>query len=52
MARVGDQISCVAVILTGAPGTIIESQPAARQGNSTSHASTLVEGEPSGLVEK
>jgi len=52
VARVGDQISCVAVILTGAPGTIIEGQPAARQGNSTSHASTLVEGEPSGLVEK
>ncbi|MDD1015185.1 PAAR domain-containing protein [Pseudomonas sp. TNT2022 ID1025] len=46
MASVGDQISCVAVILTDAPGTIIEGQPAARQGNSTSHAGTLVEGEP------
>ncbi|TEP81957.1 hypothetical protein IPC70_08805 [Pseudomonas aeruginosa] len=51
IARIGDQISCGAVILTGSPGTLIEGQPAARLGDSTSHGGTLVEGEPGWRVE-
>ncbi|MDG3714358.1 PAAR domain-containing protein [Pseudomonas aeruginosa] len=51
VARIGDQISCGAVILTGSPGTIIEGQPAARLGDSTSHGGTLVEGEAGWLIE-
>ncbi len=51
IARIGDQISCGAVILTGSPGTIIEGQPAARLGDTTSHGGTLVEGEAGWLIE-
>lgn len=51
IARIGDQISCGAVILTGSPGTIIEGRPAARLGDTTSHGGTLVEGEAGWLIE-
>ena len=51
IARIGDRISCGAVILTGSPGAIVEGQPAARQGDSASHGGTLVEDEGSWLVE-
>ncbi|MNE82405.1 PAAR motif protein [compost metagenome] len=51
VARVGDRISCGAVIETGAACTIIEGQPAAREGDTTSHGGTLVEGDPGWLVD-
>lgn len=51
IARVGDTISCGAIILTGSPGTTIEGQPAARQGDTTSHGGTLMEGDSGWLVE-
>ncbi len=51
VARVGDRISCGAIIQTGSPGTIIEGQPAARQGDKTSHGGTLVEGESDWLIQ-
>ncbi|KRA01049.1 MAG: PAAR domain-containing protein [Achromobacter sp.] len=51
IARIGDRISCGAIIQTGSPGTIIEGQPVARQGDKTSHGGTLVEGEAGWLVE-
>ncbi|CAD5106245.1 PAAR domain-containing protein [Zestomonas carbonaria] len=51
IARVGDSISCGAVIVSGSPGMIIEGQPVARQGDATSHGGTLLEGDPGWLVE-
>ncbi|WP_236186210.1 PAAR domain-containing protein [Pseudomonas protegens] len=51
VARIGDRISCGAIIQTGSPGTIVEGQPVAREGDSTSHGGKLVEGEGSWLVE-
>lgn len=51
IARVGDRISCGAVIETGAGGTIIEDQPAAREGDTTSHGGILVEGDPGWLID-
>ncbi|BDM24172.1 MULTISPECIES: PAAR domain-containing protein [Pseudomonas] len=46
IARVGDRVSCGAIIETGAACTMIEGQPAARDGDSTSHGGTLVAGAP------
>ncbi|MFK0311010.1 PAAR domain-containing protein [Pseudomonas sp. NPDC090233] len=51
VARVGDRISCGAVIETGAECTIIEGQPAAREGDTTSHGGILLEGDPGWLIE-
>ncbi|MFJ2985961.1 MULTISPECIES: PAAR domain-containing protein [unclassified Pseudomonas] len=51
VARVGDRISCGAVIETGAECTVIEGQPAARLGDTTSHGGTLLEGDPGWLIE-
>ncbi|WP_176114443.1 PAAR domain-containing protein [Burkholderia cepacia] len=51
VARVGDRISCGAVIQTGSSGTEIEGQPVAREGDTTSHGGTLVEGEAGWQVE-
>ncbi|WP_281212057.1 PAAR domain-containing protein [Pseudomonas fulva] len=51
VARVGDRISCGAIIETGANCTLIEGQPAARAGDTTSHGGTLVEGYPGWLVD-
>lgn len=51
VARIGDRISCGAIIQTGSPGTVIEGQPVARLGDKTSHGGTLVEGEYSWRVE-
>lgn len=51
VARIGDRISCGAIIQTGSTGTIIEGQPVARLGDTTSHGGTLVEGEAGWLVE-
>ncbi|WP_244101833.1 PAAR domain-containing protein [Burkholderia cepacia] len=47
----GDRISCGAVIQTGSSGTEIEGQPVAREGDTTSHGGTLVEGEAGWQVE-
>ena len=51
IARVGDRISCGAVIVTGSPGTSVEGQPVAREGDLTSHGGKLAEGEADWLVE-
>lgn len=50
-ARIHDLISNHAVIEEGSPGTMIEGQPVARQGDSTSHGGTLIDGEPTWLAE-
>ncbi|EHC5873780.1 hypothetical protein JR782_004630 [Salmonella enterica subsp. enterica serovar Eastbourne] len=51
VARVGDRISCGAVIQTGSPGTRVEGQSVAREGDLTSHGGKLAEGEADWLVE-
>lgn len=51
IARIGDRISCGAVILTGSADTIVEGQPVARLGDCTSHGGVLVEGEADWLIE-
>ncbi|MDZ3992510.1 PAAR domain-containing protein [Pseudomonas sp. Teo4] len=51
IARVGDSISCGAVIETGSAITLIEGRAAAREGDTTSHGGTLIEGEPGWLIE-
>ncbi|NIF30100.1 hypothetical protein F3J44_27555 [Pantoea sp. Tr-811] len=51
IARVGDRISCGAVIETGAACTIIEGQPAAIEGSQTSHGGTITEGEHGWLID-
>ncbi|MCP8636477.1 PAAR domain-containing protein [Pseudomonas mosselii] len=51
IARIGDELSCGAVIETGAAHTLIEGSPAARQGDKTSHGGTLIEGDPAWLIE-
>ncbi|OLS63958.1 PAAR domain-containing protein [Pseudomonas putida] len=51
IARVGDSISCGAVIRTGSSDTFIDSQAVARVGDTTSHGGTLVEGDPDWLVD-
>lgn len=50
IARVGDRISCGAVILNGSPQMSVEGKPVARIGDNTSHGGTLVEGDSSWLV--
>lgn len=50
IARIGDQISCGAVILTGSDEAIVEGQPVARLGDSSSHGGILIEGEEGWLV--
>ncbi|MFJ4153250.1 PAAR domain-containing protein [Pseudomonas sp. NPDC089752] len=51
IARIGDKISCGAIIETGASHLLIEGSPAARVGDTTSHGGTLIEGDASWLVE-
>jgi len=51
IARVGDSISCGAVIETGSADTHIEGQPVARLGDTTSHGGTLIEGDDGWLIE-
>lgn len=51
VARIGDRVSCGAIIQTGSPGTIVEGQPVARLGDKTSHGGVLIEGEERWLVE-
>ncbi|MDU9389342.1 PAAR domain-containing protein [Pseudomonas sp. zfem002] len=51
IARVGDSISCGAVIQTGSADTFIEGQTVARVGDTTSHGGILVEGDAGWLVE-
>ena len=51
IARVGDAISCGAVIQTGSANFTIDGQAVARQGDTTSHGGTLVEGEDGWLVD-
>ncbi len=45
IARVGDSISCGAVIQTGSADTLIEGKAVARLGDTTSHGGTLIEGD-------
>lgn len=45
IARVGDRISCGALIVSGSAVAKIEGQAVARQGDSTSHGGTLIEGD-------
>jgi uncharacterized Zn-binding protein involved in type VI secretion len=49
IARVGDRISCGAVIVSGSASATIEGQPVARQGDTTSHGGTLIEGDANWL---
>ncbi|AYD64935.1 hypothetical protein DVB37_14145 [Achromobacter sp. B7] len=49
IARVGDRISCGAVIVTGSAVAKVEGQPVARQGDTTGHGGTLIEGDGSWL---
>lgn len=51
IARVGDSISCGAVIQTGSTDTLIEGRPVACLGDTTSHGGTLIEGDGDWLVE-
>lgn len=51
IARVGDSISCGAVIQSGSANYTIDGRPVARVGDSTSHGGTLVEGESGWLVD-
>ncbi|MFD2640548.1 PAAR domain-containing protein [Pseudomonas japonica] len=51
IARVGDSISCGAVIQTGSADTFIDGQAVARVGDTTSHGGTLIEGDAGWLVE-
>ncbi|WP_420995074.1 PAAR domain-containing protein [Cupriavidus sp. 30B13] len=45
IARVGDKISCGAVIVSGSAVATIEGKSVARQGDTTSHGGTLIEGD-------
>ncbi|WPO98797.1 PAAR domain-containing protein [Pseudomonas sp. HR96] len=45
VARVGDEISCGAVIETGSPYHSDQGRPIARVGDSTDHGGTLIEGD-------
>lgn len=45
IARVGDSISCGAVITTGSASFLIDGHAVARQGDTTSHGGTLEEGD-------
>lgn len=51
VARVGDLISCGAVIQSGSPCATIEGQAVARRGDTTSHGGTLAEGDGGWLVD-
>ena len=51
VACVGDSISCGAVIQTGSPSYSIDGLPVARQGDTTSHDGTLIEGDKGWLVD-
>ncbi len=51
IARVGDQISCGAVIVTGSSTATLEGRAVARQGDTTSHGGVLIEGEAGWLVD-
>lgn len=51
VARVGDGISCGAVIQTGSPTEDIEGKAVARQGDTTSHGGTLTEGDGSWMLD-
>lgn len=51
IARIGDSITCGAVIETGSNRTFIEGKAAARKGDRTSHGGTVIEGYEGWLVE-
>ncbi|MNK79269.1 PAAR motif protein [compost metagenome] len=51
IARVGDTISCGAVIQTGSPAATVEGRAVARMGDKTSHGGVLIEGEGGWLVD-
>ncbi|MDR0277588.1 MAG: PAAR domain-containing protein [Paucimonas sp.] len=51
IARVGDSISCGAVIQSGSSDTLIDGQAVARLGDTTSHGGILIEGDADWLLE-
>ncbi|MEN4922575.1 PAAR domain-containing protein [Achromobacter spanius] len=51
IARVGDKISCGAVIRSGSSSATIDGQAIARMGDTTSHGGVLIEGEAGWLVD-
>ena len=50
VARVGDTLSCGAVISSGSALMIIEGQPVARIGDTTDHGGVLENGDASWLI--
>lgn len=51
VARVGDTLSCGAVIESGSSSMWIEGQPVARVGDTTDHDGTLENGDDSWLID-
>jgi uncharacterized Zn-binding protein involved in type VI secretion len=51
VARVGDTISCGAVITTGSPDFTMDGRSVAREGDQTSHGGTLIEGDDGWLTD-
>jgi len=51
VARVGDRISCGALIVSGAAYYQVEGKPVARQGDRSDHGGVLVEGDTGWLLE-
>lgn len=51
IARVGDKVSCGAVIQRGSSTATIDGQAVARVGDTTSHGGVLIEGEAGWLLD-
>ncbi|MCO7568267.1 PAAR domain-containing protein [Pseudomonas sp. S 311-6] len=51
VARVGDRISCGALIISGSTGYYIEGKAVARQGDHTDHGGVLIDGDTDWLLE-
>ncbi|MFD4841066.1 PAAR domain-containing protein [Achromobacter sp. NPDC058515] len=51
IARVGDKLSCGAVIQSGSSTATVDGKAVARRGDTTSHGGVLIEGEPGWLVD-
>ncbi|WP_201168464.1 PAAR domain-containing protein [Pseudomonas sp. S31] len=51
VARIGDRISCGAVIVTGSKNYFIEASAVAREGDTTDHGGVLTEGDADWLLE-
>lgn len=51
ITRVGDEVSCGAVIETGSPYHLDEGRPIARIGDSTSHGGSLEQGDSGWMID-